>query len=585
MKASAAVMFIFAMLCFAPASPSHAAQKKVQKLSQPIRSLLFEIDARGITRDNARARNASTLSSPRVRVDEDGRVHVYIHLASYAQAALATLRGKEVDIEIADEVFAIVQGWAPFDRLEEIAALSFVRRVTPPSYGFPQTGSVETEGDGIVRADELRRLGVDGSGVRIGVISDGANNRAAARLSGDLPTNIATYGTCTPRPFDGANCDSGRTCNEGTAMLEIIHDIAPGAQLAMASVNTSLDFVQRVNNLVNAFRADVIVDDLGFFGESYFADDLIARAVAAVADTTVFISSAGNQGDAHYEADYRSTLFQGVDDVHNFGRAAGGAKDPTMNVSIEPGEYLFAVLQWNDPFGGSANDYDLLLFDPGEEDILCPECFSVFEQLGLEDPLEGLCYFNNTGNVVSGKLVVEKFSGSDRRIEMFLLGGGSPIDEYATPAGGVFGHPGLPNVLAVGAIDAADPGNDDIEPFSSHGPARIDFPDLQIRSKPDLAGIDGVSVTGSGGFPSVFFGTSAAAPHVAGVAALLVQVAPEASAAEIREVLVSSAVDLGPSGPDEIFGAGRVDARSAFNRLTNLPAVIQIINTILLGED
>ncbi len=157
-------------------------------------------------------------------------------------------------------------------------------------------------------------------------------------------------------------------------MLEIIHDIAPGAELAIASVNTSLEFAQRVDELVNTFGADVVVDDLGFFGEPYFADGLVAQAVAAVTEQTIYVSAAGNSAQRHYEANYLSTLFRGVDDVHNFGQAAGGSTDASMNVLIGPGQFVVPILQWNDPFGGSANDYDLFLLDETETVLLCPEC-------------------------------------------------------------------------------------------------------------------------------------------------------------------------------------------------------------------
>ncbi len=100
--------------------------------------------------------------------------------------------------------------------------------------------------------------------------------------------------------------------------------------------------------------------------------------------------------------------------------------------------------------------------------------------------------------------------------------------------------------------------------------SRIDFPNLQIRDKPDVTGIDGVSVTGTGGFPSPFFGTSAAAPHVAAIAALLKHSAPSATPAQIRNALTSSAVDLGPAGRDNTYGWGRVDALAALNALAAL---------------
>ena len=115
--------------------------------------------------------------------------------------------------------------------------------------------------------------------------------------------------------------------------------------------------------------------------------------------------------------------------------------------------------------------------------------------------------------------------------------------------------------MATGAIDASDPGHDTIEPFSSRGPVEIFFPTRETRQKPDVAAIDGVSVTGAGGFPSPFFGTSAAAPHVAGIAALLKQLC--SSQERIGNALKSSAVDLGVPGQDNIYGAGLIDASAA----------------------
>lgn len=411
-----------------------------------------------------------------------------------------------------------------------------------------------------MNADLVRQLGIDGNGIKVGVISDGANNWTTARSTGDLPANITVYGTCTPRPRNGSVCDSGITCNEGTAMLEIIHDIAPGAQLAIASASTSLEFVQRVNELVNSFGADVVVDDLGFFLEPYFSDGIVAQAVADVTNQTVYISAAGNYALGHYEANYLADYSEDAD-FHNFGQAAGVPTDISMNVLIYPGQFVVPILQWNDQFGLSANDYDLLLVNEAETDLLCPTCISQMQQSGTQDPIEGICYYNNTNYLVRGKIVIHRFSGLAKRLEMFVLGG--QVEEYNTPDGSVFGHSGVPNVLTIGAIDASDPGNDNIEPFSSRGPSRIDFPSIQNRPKPDLIAIDGVSVTGTGGFSSVFFGTSAAAPHAAGVAALLKQGVPAATPAKIRTALKSSAVDLGTSGPDNTYGSGRINALAA----------------------
>lgn len=126
--------------------------------------------------------------------------------------------------------------------------------------------------------------------------------------------------------------------------------------------------------------------------------------------------------------------------------------------------------------------------------------------------------------------------------------------------------------MATAAIDASDPGNDDIEAFSSQGPSTIFFPAPETRQKPDVTAIDGVSVTGAGGFPSPFSGTSASAPHVAGVAALLKE--GFTTAAEIVDALKNSAVDLGDPGADNTFGAGRVDAFAAAQQLDQTDGII-----------
>jgi hypothetical protein len=136
----------------------------------------------------------------------------------------------------------------------------------------------------------------------------------------------------------------------------------------------------------------------------------------------------------------------------------------------------------------------------------------------------------------------------------------------------------------VGAIWRGDAGIDDIEPFSSHGPAN------NGAIKPDVTAIDGVSVTGFGDFPSIFFGTSAAAPHVAGLAALLLELRPDLRSGEpgdepaadrvtLRAAILGTAVDLGVAGMDNTFGAGRVDGLAAGNGLLVAPVVVGIDQT------
>lgn len=539
--------------------PLHAQDKNGAVISESISAVLHQIENAGITRETAGAMDLRDFSSPLVRIDEAGRFHIYIYYSSLDEKEMTALSDLGFEVEIQNDGLKVMQGWASFDRVEEIARLPFVIRVTPPGYGTPMTGSVMTEGDAILKADLLRALGLDGRGVKIGVISDGANDLAAAQATGDLPGNIAAFGVCATREYNGESCLSAATCNEGTAMLEIIHDIAPGAELAVAAVNTSLEFAARLDELVNDFGADVIVDDLGFLGEPYFADGPIAQAVAAVTDQVVYVSAAGNHARHHFEADYIPTFFQGVN-VHRFSGAGGSPADGTMNITVKPDSFLLVVLQWNDEYGKSANDYDLILITEDETDVLCSTCVSAMTQDGTQDPIEAVCYNNSTDNTMTAKLAIPKYQGSDRRLKLYTSIRGVTLEEYGTAEGSITGHSGLPGAVTVGAIDASDPGHDDVQEYSSWGPARIDFPSYRLIQKPDVTAVDGVLVTGVGGFKSTFYGTSAAAPHVAGVAGLLLQAAPELTPEQIREDLARFAVDIGVSGMDSQSGWGRVDS-------------------------
>ena len=169
-------------------------------------------------------------------------------------------------------------------------------------------------------------------------------------------------------------------------------------------------------------------------------------------------------------------------------------------------------------------------------------------------------------------------------MKLILIDGA--VLEHGVAEGSIVSHHAVTGVLAVGAINASDPGNDEAEPFSSQGPADIYFPYPETRNKPDVMGIDGVLVTGAGGFgrPVVgssgrlFFGTSAAAPHVAGIAALVMEAQRLADpsmtkkdvAAKVAGILKNTAIDLGEQnseGYSKVFGYGRADALAAIESI------------------
>src|SRR5207253_1426601 len=152
-------------------------------------------------------------------------------------------------------------------------------------------------------------------------------------------------------------------------------------------------------------------------------------------------------------------------------------------------------------------------------------------------------------------------------------------------SGTTHGHATVNSVAAFGvaATPASGPfpqafsSANHVETFSSDGPRHIFYngdgtpitadnvlaSGGQVLQKPDITAADGVSVTGVGGFPSPFFGTSAAAPHAAAIAALVKAANPSLTAAQIRTVLISTAIDIQAAGVDRDSGAGIIMARDA----------------------
>ena len=254
------------------------------------------------------------------------------------------------------------------------------------------------------------------------------DSRADAQASGDLPVSIEID---FERPGEG---------DEGTAMLEIIHDIAPNASLAFSGPATSLEMVESVNFLANtAFGgtgADIVVDDLGFFFEPFFEDGIVAQAVqSVVASGTIYVSAAGNDANTHYEGDF---VNNGVD-LHDFG---GG--DAAMSVTIPDDETMIAVLQWSDQFGFSGQDYDLIGCTPGStpETILdTGECFvgTIDVQDGDDDPFEFFIIENEGSSAANVDIFVSGlFADEVRRLEIYILGN-ITLNEHIVSAGSVFG--------------------------------------------------------------------------------------------------------------------------------------------------
>lgn len=491
-----------------------------------------------------------------VRFNERGEVHCYVHLIDANPANLDALATHGFRAELTVPEMKLAQGWLATDQVEVVANLAFVRKITTPSYGVSRcAGNACSEGDAIHNAPAVRTLGFDGTGVKVGVISDGIKTRASAIASGDLPNTI----NANPALSDADG-------DEGTAMLEIVHDLAPGATLyfsggSMATgVPSSAEMVSGINWLV-AQGCNVIVDDIGHFDAPYFEDGPVATAAKnAIAAGVVYCSAAGNECRRHYQGMFTAGNNVSGDITHDFDPGAG--LDDMLNITVAGNGRVAIFVEWNDPFGAAGNDYDIRLYNVDTDALVAS---SLDTQDGNDDPIERISWTNPSASSVNLGLEISNYQGNaaPRIIELFVTRG-TLSDPLATCADSVFEHPAVVGVVACTAIDAADPGHDTIENASNHGPSTISFPTPEVRQTPFAAAIDGVAVTGAGGFFNPFFGTSAAAPHAAAIAALLFQAGGAGTTADdVRAAMASSALDRGAAGFDTTFGHGLLDASAA----------------------
>lgn len=446
-----------------------------------------------------------------------------------------------------DRDYGLATAWVHKDNiilLAELIEVRSIRKVMPP---IIHTGNYNSEGDGMLRSDIARtQLGADGTGVKIGIISDGVDNLSSSVSSGDLPPNVSVL----------SNTQGG---DEGTAMLEIVHDLAPNAHLYFHDCGeTVLDFNDAIDALV-ASGCDILCDDIGWLLEPFFEHGIVAQHISQVINTygIIYVSSAGNGATEHFQGQF-------YNDGSGLSDFSYGTNPDVKGIlmTIEPGEYIDIVMQWDDPFGGSSNDYDLCMFD-----IVSGDCIAIsdYTQNGDDDPLEVISVQNISGNYIFAEIKAHAYNApQDKTLEIFCFRGDfADGNTNLVSADSIFGHPAVPDVLAVGAVHYDD---GLIAEYSSRGPVTLRSGVVQ---KPDICAIAGVQISGAGGFGywtdgnTRFFGTSAAAPHIAAVASQIKSRFPWLSNNQVKQILKDTCVDMGSSGFDTTYGNGLADTYAA----------------------
>lgn len=511
------VLIWFAIASLAAAQGNAAADKKSQgRLSSALHRLAAAAD-RG---------DFKTLDKAGVQVDRGVRtLRVVIELADWSAAADVTSAVEQAGGHVDASAKPLLRATVPVERLRRLSETPGIKHIRQPYR--PRQKEIISEGVRVTAAgDFVRASGANGGGVSVAILDAGFKG-VEALIPAELPEGRVSATQFVRDRF------ATYASAHGTACAEIVHDMAPGARLVLAGFEDEVTWAQALDELVSA-GVRIISHSIGWDNVAVpNGDSFWARKVDEIASQGVLlITAAGNEGENYYQG-----AWQDVDRDLFLEFGSGGAE--LLPLGVVGGGSI--TLRWDDPFGSSRHDYDLLVVRHGfvDDSEISPDnpnvVASSFEgQDGDDDPLEGAEWESDAPEELYVVIVRDPSSSASSAQRLWVYSTNGIPEGYRSGSASLSLPGDARGALTVGAFEWQSAG---LESYSSRGPTE------DSRIKPDLTGPDAVSTRSYGvdGAPGPFPGTSAATPHVAGAAALILSYRPTLTREELINVLLNSA--------------------------------------------